>query len=84
MSVPSAGPGSGWSWAGSGNWAARTRSIARRRAIVVIQARTLPRPAWEQYLAADDEALKNIDAWDRKMLHRQIKVSKRVFLEVYA
>ena len=47
-------------------------------------ARTLPRPAWEQYLATDDEALKNIDAWDRKMLHRHIKVSKRVFLEVYA
>lgn len=47
-------------------------------------ARHLPAHTLEQYLHADAEAMGNIAAWDRKMLHRQIKPTKRVFLEVYA
>lgn len=47
-------------------------------------ARCLPPAALAQYLTVEPEAMNAIDAWDRKMLHRQIKVSKRVFLEVYA
>lgn len=47
-------------------------------------ARHLPAATLEQYLHADSEAMSNIAAWDRKMLHRQIKPTKRVFLEVYA
>lgn len=41
-------------------------------------------PALGQYLEADSAAMADIGAWDRKMLHRQIKPTKRVFLEVYA
>jgi ferredoxin--NADP+ reductase len=47
-------------------------------------ARHLPDAAREQYLTLEPAALENIGAWDRKMLHRQIKPTKRVFLEVYA
>jgi ferredoxin--NADP+ reductase len=47
-------------------------------------ARHLPTHTLEQYLHADAEAMGNIGAWDRKMLYRQIKPTKRVFLEVYA
>lgn len=38
----------------------------------------------EQYLHITPEALADINGWDRKMLHRQIKVTRRVMLEVYA
>lgn len=44
----------------------------------------LPEATLSQYLTVDNQAMSNIQAWDRKMLHRQIKPSKRVFLEVYA
>lgn len=47
-------------------------------------ARHLPPSTLEQYLTVDPEAMADINAWNRKMLHRQLKVSKRVFLEVYA
>lgn len=47
-------------------------------------ARTLKPAALAQYLQVEPEAMQQVSAWDRKMLHRQIKVSKRVFLEVYA
>lgn len=47
-------------------------------------ARHLPKATLEHYIQADSETMGKIDSWDRKMLHRQIKVSKRVFLEVYA
>lgn len=47
-------------------------------------ARHLPTSTLEQYLHADAEALSDIGSWNRKMLHRQIKPTKRVFLEVYA
>lgn len=38
----------------------------------------------EQYLKIEPEALADINGWDRKMLHRQIKATRRVMLEVYA
>lgn len=47
-------------------------------------ARTLQSDALEQYLTLEPEAHANIHAWSRKMLNRQIKATKRVFLEVYA
>lgn len=47
-------------------------------------ARHLSPSTLEQYVQVDAETLAQVNAWDRKMLHRQIKVSKRVFLEVYA
>lgn len=47
-------------------------------------ARLLPTSALEQYLQADDAALADVNNWNRKMLHKQIKTTRRVFLEVYA
>ena len=49
-------------------------------------ARVLPESTLKQYLTVDAECMapNAIEGWDRKMLHRQIKPSKRVFLEVYA
>lgn len=47
-------------------------------------ARHLPAQTLGQYLHVESEAMSTIGSWDRKMLHRQIKPSKRVFLEVYA
>lgn len=46
-------------------------------------ARILPASALEAYLAVDAATLAGVDGWDRKMIHRQIKPSRRVFLEVY-
>lgn len=46
-------------------------------------ARLLPAPALEAYLSVDAATLAGVDGWDRKMLHRQVKPSRRVFLEVY-
>ncbi|MEM8835214.1 MAG: hypothetical protein AAGD00_05280 [Planctomycetota bacterium] len=47
-------------------------------------ARIMPGSSLEQYLHATPEALADIDGWNRKMLHREIKTTKRVMLEVYA
>lgn len=47
-------------------------------------ARTLPPGELAQYLQADADALANIDGWERKMLNKQIKATRRVFLEVYS
>lgn len=38
----------------------------------------------EQYLQVDNAALADIRSWNRQMMHRQIKATRRVFLEVYA
>ncbi len=46
-------------------------------------ARQLPPSAREPYLACDDETLAQVDTWDRRMIHREIKPTRRVFLEVY-
>lgn len=47
-------------------------------------AKILPEPALEQYLQVDPAVRSAIDSWDRKMLHKQVKCTRRVFLEVYA
>lgn len=47
-------------------------------------ARRLPAESLGHYLRADDAALADIGAWNRSMLHKQIHVTRRVFLEVYA
>ncbi len=46
-------------------------------------ARILPEEALRQYLTIDDEVRGDIDGWTRKMLHRTIKPTRRVFIEVY-
>jgi len=46
-------------------------------------AQTLTPSALGQYLEVEAEAMTNVRAWDRKMLNREIKPTKRVFLEVY-
>ncbi len=46
-------------------------------------ARQLPPMAREPYLVCDDETLAGVDTWDRRMIHRDIKPTRRVFLEVY-
>ncbi len=38
----------------------------------------------EQYLQIDPEILDSDEPWDRRMIHRRIRPTKRVFLEVYA
>ncbi len=38
----------------------------------------------EQYLRVDSEVLHDINGWDRRMIQRQIRPTRRVFLEVYA
>lgn len=43
----------------------------------------LPTDARDQYLAVDPEAATNTKSWDRKMLHKQLRPTRRVFLEVY-
>ena len=35
------------------------------------------------YLRVDPEVLSSIDSWDRRMIHKQIKPTRRFFLEVY-
>lgn len=47
-------------------------------------ARILPPQVLESYLTIDADLRNAVDSWDRKMVLRQIKPSKRVFLEVYA
>ncbi len=46
-------------------------------------ARTLPPDLLRKYIEVDPEAMTRIDSWDRKMIHKQIKPTKRMFLEVY-
>jgi ferredoxin--NADP+ reductase len=47
-------------------------------------ARVLEPGLFARYLTVEPDAMKVIDMWDRKMLHRQVKPGKRIFLEVYA
>jgi len=46
-------------------------------------ARLLPTDQLAQYLDPDPEIADDIDHWDRKMIPKKIKKTKRVFLEVY-
>lgn len=47
-------------------------------------ARQLSGEQLEQYLKCEADALSDIDSWDRRMIHKQVKPSRRVLLEVYA
>lgn len=44
---------------------------------------TLPASARDQYLGVDPEVAGEPKSWDRKMIHKQIKPTRRMFLEVY-
>lgn len=46
-------------------------------------ARTLPASAREAFIDADAEALANVDGWARTMLHKQVRLTRRITLEVY-
>lgn len=46
-------------------------------------ARALPAELLHLYLEIDAEAMQRIDQWDRKMIHKQVRPTRRVFLEVY-
>lgn len=46
-------------------------------------ARMLPEESLAQYLRLDAEARGDIEGWNRKMLHRTIRPTRRVFVEVY-
>lgn len=78
-------------------WAGLADQFASGRALVYIcgiagmelgifqvMARLMPPATLPMYLELDAEAAANIDAWQRPMIHRQIKHTRRVFLEVYA
>jgi ferredoxin--NADP+ reductase len=46
-------------------------------------ASLLPDHALEPYLKVDPEAMGDIRSWQRAMLHKQVRPSRRVFVEVY-
>lgn len=46
-------------------------------------ARMLPAGALARFLDADPEAMGDIDAWTRRMLHKQVRPTRNTFLEVY-
>lgn len=46
-------------------------------------ARLLPSKALEQYLQIDPAAMDDVGAWSRRMINREVKPTRRVFLEVY-
>ena len=46
-------------------------------------ARILPPDQLAQYLTVSDELLADVDNWERSMIPKQLKKTKRVFLEVY-
>lgn len=45
--------------------------------------KVLPREAREQYVEVDDAVLGEPKAWTRTMLHKQVRPTRRMFLEVY-
>lgn len=46
-------------------------------------AELLPDHALEQYLKVDPEAMADIRSWQRSMIHKQVRPTRRVFTEVY-
>jgi ferredoxin--NADP+ reductase len=46
-------------------------------------ATSLDPQARAQYLAVDAAAMADPSSWDRKMIHKQVRPTRRVFLEVY-
>lgn len=51
--------------------------------ILQSMARILPASDREQYLRCDSETLAGVEGWTRRMLHKQLILTRRVFLEVY-
>ncbi len=47
-------------------------------------ALNLDAQALSQYLECDSEALSDIRKWSRQMIHKQVRPTKRIFMEVYA
>jgi hypothetical protein len=43
----------------------------------------LPGSELDPYLAVSDELRQQPKAWERRMIHKDIKPSRRMFLEVY-
>ncbi|MGH7242660.1 MAG: FAD-binding oxidoreductase [Phycisphaerales bacterium] len=46
-------------------------------------ARMLEPASLDPYLRVDPEALNSIATWERRMIHKQVKPTRRIFLEVY-
>lgn len=46
-------------------------------------ARTLPAPWVARYLSIDPEVAGDVGGWTRKMVHRQVRPTRRMFVEVY-
>lgn len=46
-------------------------------------ARIVPRSALDAYLRIDDAAMADIAGWSRRMIHREVRPTRKVFLEVY-
>jgi ferredoxin--NADP+ reductase len=46
-------------------------------------ASSLPASAREQYLGVDADVLEAIPGWTRRMIHKQVRPTRRVFMEVY-
>lgn len=46
-------------------------------------ARTLPQASLSQYLGIDPDVMQDIRGWTRRMIHKQVRPTRRVFLEVY-
>ncbi|MDX2115041.1 MAG: hypothetical protein SFZ24_05390 [Planctomycetota bacterium] len=40
--------------------------------------------ALEQYLRVDPEAMSDVRRWDRRMIHKEVRPTRRVMMEVYA
>lgn len=51
--------------------------------IVQRLATVLPPVALEGYVAVDPEMAGSVASWDRKMLHKQVRPTRRMFFEVY-
>lgn len=47
-------------------------------------ARGLDGDTLDQYLKCEPDALSDVGGWDRRMIHKQVKPTRRVLLEVYA
>jgi hypothetical protein len=46
-------------------------------------ARHLSPAALPQYLGVDADVMQDVAGWNRRMIHKQVRPTRRVFLEVY-
>lgn len=51
--------------------------------VIQRMAELLPPAAREQYIQADAGTLERVSGWKRAMLHKEVQLSRRMFLEVY-